>query len=590
MSTLSKQLLDDANRYLKISQGDFDSGSSSFQKTVNEVYRKVIDCMNQASENYYQGKESGISDEEYDKLMDILRRFESLNVVLLNPDSPTLKVGSEPTSFKIKHIVPMLSLRDVFNIQDLHDWVSSKSTTWCVEPKIDGLSVEFVYDNGSFRGAYTRGNGYEGEDVTAVVSKMPCVPKEIDWSGLLVVRGEVYMTKESFEAYNREVGKAANARNLSVGLLKRKHDCDTGGKYLDAFIFNLQKIQLSDDADYCFFNLSSHIEQLRFLSTLGFPVVESYFCNEDWNLIAKAVEHISQARSSLPYNIDGAVIKSDDIGYRNQFGDDGTVPRWAVAYKYPAVQQETRVLDITYQLGKTGKLTPVAILEPIEVDGSVISRCTLHNKNRMKDLDIRIGDMVKLHKSGDVIPKITEARHTADSQEFSYPTTCPVCGAELDDEYCRNELCPNKTQSKLYNWVSKGGLDAPGVSGSLVSALIERNMISTPADFYKLKPADLYKLPKMGSTKVTKTLKAIDETRKRSFARVIVGLCIDNVGGAAATKLADYARTWDNLMSLTEEKCIQLIGDCAGRKFYAAIQEAYYRDLVEELKPIFPFK
>lgn len=589
MKTALAQLIEDSQNYLDISKKDFDSQSESFQKKVGDVYLQIISSVNTASDAYYRGEDSGMSDETYDKLMDTLRTFEAKGILPINSDSPTQKVNGGTSDDKIRHVTPMLSLRDIFNMQSLREWVEPRSTSWCVEPKIDGLSVEFVYQDGKFKGAYTRGNGYEGEDVTPVVSKMECIPKNIEWRGLLAVRGEVYMTKRAFDAYNRDVCKAANPRNLSVGLIKRKNDSETGGRYLSAFIFNLQKIEASEYDSVLNFDLSRHIEQLNFLRRLGFPAIHSRWCS-DWDAVDTAVRNIEEVRPQLDYNIDGAVIKSDSMGYRQSVGDDGAVPRWAVAYKYPAVQQETRVLDITYQLGKTGKLTPVAILEPIEVDGSVISRCTLHNKNRMKDLDIRIGDMVKLHKSGDVIPKITEARHTADSQEFSYPETCPVCGAELDDEYCRNEFCPNKTQSKLYNWVSKGGLDAPGVSGSLVSALIERNMISTPADFYKLKPADLYKLPKMGSTKVTKTLRAIDETRKRPLARVIVGLCIDGVGGAAATKLADYARTWDNLMSLTQEKCVQLIGGCAGRKFYAAIQEKYYKDLISELKHIFPFK
>lgn len=566
-----------------------------------DCYHELITVMNQASEDYYSGKPSGILDSDFDRMMDLLRSFESKNIVIVHPNSPTLKVNSEKlTTPKVSHLAPMLSLRDLFSMEDLRDWVSSRKTQWCVEPKIDGLSVELVYDGGRLTGASTRGDGYSGEDVTQVVSRMRGVPKEIAWKGLLAVRGEIYMTKADFESYKQQFGKAANARNLSVGLLKRKSDFETGAKYLSVLIFNLQMYQSEDVLSVIelnlngqeIFDLSSHTEQLRFLSRLGFPVIPSRHCM-DWGFetdrVEEEVNRILDLRPILDYNIDGAVIKADSIEYRKSVGDDGAVPRWAVAYKYPAVEGQTQVRYIDFQLGKTGKITPVAILEPVEIDGSTISRCTLHNKNRMLDLDIRAGDEVKIHKSGDVIPKITEAIHTEESLPFFYPETCPVCGHTLDGEYCRNSSCPNKTQAKLYNWVDKGGLDAPGVSGSLVSALIERKMISTPADFYKLTPADLYKLPKMGPTKVTKTLRAIDETRKRPFARVIVGLCIDNVGGAAATKLATYAGNWDSLMSMTLWECRQVVGDSVGRSFYAAIQEPYYRNLVEELKSIFPF-
>ena len=221
------------------------------------------------------------------------------------------------------------------------------------------------------------------------------------------------------------------------------------------------------------------------------------------------------------------------------------------------------------------------------LDGSTISRCTLHNLNRMRELDIRVGDIVTLHKSGDIIPKITKSRHTAQSQEFHYAEECPVCKTKIEGEYCPNDTCPNITESKLYNWVDKGGLDAKGVAGSIVSELISRKMITTPADFYKLKPTDLYRLPKMGATKVTKTLKAIDETRTRPFSRVIVALCINQVGGSASDKLAVYAETWDRLLSLTLEECHRLVGNSVGTNFYNAMQKDYYKDLISELKTIF---
>ena len=388
------------------------------------------------------------------------------------------------------------------------------------------------------------------------------------------------MTDEAFDRYNKTEGPARNARNLAVGLLKRQDGGQAAGKYLSCFVFNLQ---------YGGPDGLTHMGTLDFMRQQGLPVIPSTYCNDLPQILA-AIDRIQDERSGLGYRIDGAVIKYNDSTLRGRVGDNGVTPNWAVAFKYPAVECETPLLDITYQLGKSGKLTPVAILQPVDLDGSTVSRCTLHNLNRMKELDIRVGDLVTLHKSGDVIPKITSARHTENSQEFSYPAVCPQCGAPLEGEFCVNEGCPNKTESKLYNWVDKGGLDAKGVAGSLVYALIERKMISTPADFYKLTPADLYKLPKMGPTKVTKTLKALDETRKRGFAQCIVALCIDTIGWSAAEKLTKVIKSWDALASLTESECKSIVGQAAGEKLWKALQTNYYKQLIEDLKPLFIFK
>lgn len=552
-----------------------------------EEYLDLIPKLNRASELYYNGEESSYSDEEYDRLIFQLREFEAANPNIVHSDSPTSKVNGGSTNDKIKHYRPLLSLLDIFDVEEISDWWKTRpGKTYVVEPKIDGLSIELVYDKGHLISASTRGNGFEGEDVLSACSKIKTIPQDVPYKNELVVRGEVYMSKSNFERYKQNEGDAKNPRNLAVGLLKRKDEGTGAGTYLDCWVFNLQNLLHGAlNADILF---DEHYYTLKWLAEQGFHVIPHTLCLDLPSILA-AVNDIQDKRPYMEFQIDGAVIKENNLELREMLGDNGVVPKWAVAFKYPAVQKETKVLDITYQLGKTGKLTPVAILEPIDIDGSTVSRCTLHNKKRMLELDIRVGDMVQLHKSGDIIPKITSSRHTSESQEFSYPTICPRCHKELDGEVCRNSSCPNKTEAKLYHWVSKGGLDAPGVSGSLVSALLEKGMISTPADFYKLKPADLYKLPKMGATKVTKTLKAIDETRKRPFARVIVGLCIDQVGWAAAEKLANYAKTWDRLMNMSEEECIVWIGDSVGRKFYAAIQEEYYQNLVEELKPIFKF-
>ena len=552
-----------------------------------EMYEKAVVELNKAAVRYYEGKETDYTDEEFDVLIAQMRKLEETGVVKINPDSPTRKVNGGTKRDKVKHYVPMLSLRDVFNEEELRAWVESKSCVWCVEPKIDGLSIEIVYEGGEFVRAVTRGDGYEGEDVSSNVKEIRTVPKTIDWQGLLVVRGEIHMSKPSFELYKREVGTAANARNLAVGLLRRKEDTSCS-KYLNIFIFNLQKISSTVDNQAIGYDLSKHSEQIGFLKSLGFRTVETSVC-KTWNDVWVMVESIRKQRALLTYGIDGAVIKAEDIGYRVQAGDNGAIPKWAVAYKYPAEQATTKVNNIIYQLGKTGRLTPVAILEPVKLDGSTISRCTLHNLNNMKKLDVRIGSLVKIHKSGDIIPKITESILTEDSRPFSFATECPVCGGKVEEEYCVNPNCPQKNEVKLHHWVSKQGVDVRGVSSSLVNDLIVKGLVKEIPDFYRLKPADLYKIPKMGASKVKKTLEAFDDSRRVPFEVVLCGLCITGLGIAAATKLATHCKCWESLLALKKHEMQGLIGNAVGEQVYEELHNEYYTDLVEKLKVLYPF-
>lgn len=552
-----------------------------------DSYELAVIELNRASALYYEGKETDYTDEEFDKLIYRMRWLEDNNSVTVNPDSPTQKVNGGTKNDKIKHYVPMLSLRDVFNEDDLKAWVETKSQVWCVEPKIDGLSIEFVYNNGQLIRAVTRGDGYEGEDVSLTSKEIRTIPKTIDWNGLLVVRGEVFMPKSSFELYKREVGPAANARNLAVGLMRRK-DNSAGGKYLNAFIFNLQKIQASGTMNDTGYDLSKHSEQIAFLKSLGFKTIDTMVC-KSWEEVWMMVESIQSQRDSLSYGIDGAVIKAEEIGYRVQAGDNGSVPKWAVAYKYPAKEATTTVKEIVYQLGKTGKLTPIAILNPVNVDGSTVSRCTLHNLNYMKKLDIRVGSKVKLHKSGDIIPKITKAILTSESQPFSYAEKCPVCGGEIKDEHCINPSCPQKLEVKIHHWVSKQGIDVKGVSSSLVDSLIEKGIVKEIPDFYKLKPADLYLLPKMGTTKIKKILESFKESLMCDFETVLCGLCITGLGSVAAKKIANVCSNWDSLLSLQKHELQGILGNSAGETVYEELQTSYYQDLIPKLKSLYPF-
>lgn len=565
---------------------DGDLNSVATIANLKLYYGQMCDVLNKASEAYYRGEESGLTDSEFDFCFELLKKTEATGKIFIRLDSPTQKVNGGTMQDKVKHVIPMLSLSDLFHRLDISDWYKTQAgNKFSVEPKIDGLSVELWYEQGQFRRAVTRGNGWQGEDVTVNASKIKTIPLTIPYQERLVVRGEVYMSKEAFAAYQKDEDPGAkNARNMAVGIFKRKDGGLASGKYLDCWVFNVQDYVPETEDRY-----ATHEEQLDDLARWGFHVIPHTMCTDLPQILA-AVDKLGVERDGLPFQIDGAVIKENNLMLRKRLGDNGTTPRWAVAYKYPPKEASTKIKDIVYQLGKTGKLTPVAILDPVEVDGSTVGRCTLHNRNRMLELDIRIGDIVTLHKAGDIIPKITTAVHTDESQPFSYPETCPVCGAKLDGERCVNDACPSKIESKLYLWADKGGLDFKGVSGGLVSQLIELGLVKTPADYYKLTPADLYKIPKMGTTRVKKILTAIAATKTKLFPEVLAAMGIEGLGWAAASKLTSHVHSWETLESLSPVECINYTGMSVGNNLYRALQTEYYKNLIQELKVIFPYQ
>lgn len=555
---------------------------------TREDYQAEVVRLNKAAELYYKGETTDFTDEEFDAHIDALRRYEEENNIN-NPDSPTQKVNEGSSEDKIDHYAPLLSLRDLFNKESLVSWISSKGTKqWCVEEKIDGLSIELVYDHGTLQRAVTRGNGYKGMDVTAVVREIPTLPTEIDYPNLLVWRCEVYMPTEQFEAYREEFGKGANARNLAVGLVKRLNDT-SGAKYLRYFVFNLQKIVWEPESEKQLtpFSMPTHAGQLAFAKHLGFTIVNSVKVDE--SRVWDAVEEINARRSSLPYNIDGAVIKADSMGFRAQAGDDGAVPRWAVAYKYPAKEAKTEVLGFEFNLGKTGKLTPVALLKPVKLEGSEITRATVHNKDRMLALDIRVGDIVTIFKAGDIIPAIKSAERTPNSKDFEYPTTCPRCGQPLSGERCVNMSCPQKVEIRLHYWVSKSGLDIKGLSSSTVQSLIDAKAVRSIADFYRLTPGRLKLVPRFGATKIKKTLDSIESSRGASFSQVLASLCIESLGYSSAYKLEAKYPTWDALLEASMQEFKSILGDVAGEKIYLALRTNYYQKTIAEIREIFPF-
>lgn len=550
-------------------------------------YDNQVKKLNQAAARYYRGEDSGMTDFEFDQAIEDLRKVEESGIINISKDSPTRRVnGGNLATDKIPHATPMLSLKDVFTFDDLKAWVASKPGSFTVEPKIDGLSVEFFYENYNFVRALTRGDGIQGEDVTGVARNISDLPIKISVKDL-VVRGEVYMTKEAFRVYTETVGKAANARNLAVGLLRRKDDL-SGGKFLSVFMFRIHRLIYRQSDQVTHGSLDTQWKQMKFLRSLGFNTVSCEECRT-WSDVENAINRIHKLRPDLICGIDGAVVKMNAIESQRNEGDNGHVPNWAVAYKYPPEEQSTKVIGITYQLGKTGKLTPVAELEPVKVAGSTVSRCTLHNRKRMEELDIRIGDRVFIHKAGDIIPAISRAEHTEDSQDFTYPTTCPVCGEPLDGERCVNKTCKNILEVKVQHWAGKGGVDIKGVASSVIQGLLDKGIIETVPDLYKLMPADLYRLPKMGPTKVRKIMSAIVESKNRTFSQVLCGLCIDGLGTAAATRLADDFKTWDALLEATENDLYQSIRNVAASNIYSELHSDFYQKIIERLRVIYAF-
>lgn len=555
-----------------------------------EQYSSRVKELNDAAKLYYQGKDSGMTDEEFDQAVEDLRKYEDITGIV-DPNSPTQKVNEGSEEDKIEHDAPMLSLRDIFNQGALEGWVISKPRQfWCVEEKIDGLSIELVYRGGKFLRAVTRGNGYKGVECSAVIKEIPGVPNDINYYSDLTVRVEVYMPFMQFEKYKVDTGTSPkNPRNLAVGLVKRINDT-SGAAYLSYWAFNIQKLESTNANDLKMlsrFTMSTHHGQLRFLKELGFFTVPSKVCDPDQ--VWEEIEEIRKRRPNLPYNIDGAVIKADDMGVRKSMGDDGAVPRWAVAYKYPPKEAKTELLSISYQLGKSGKLTPVANLAPVDLDGSTVSRATLHNKNRMEELDVRVGDLVTLYKAGDIIPAIKSAEHTASSKPFEYPTHCPVCGEPLDGETCVNVGCSQKDEARLQYWASRSGLDMRGISAATVQALIDAGKIHTVVDFYSLTPADLKLIPKFGAIKIKKTLSAIEASKESDFTQVLAALCIDGLGFSSAFKLTGNFPTWEALENATVEQFQALLGGSAGYKIYTTLHTEYYMNLIQKLKEIFPF-
>ncbi|NLC72702.1 MAG: NAD-dependent DNA ligase LigA [Ruminococcaceae bacterium] len=517
---------------------------------------------------YYDNDAPIISDYEYDAMLRRLEELENAHPELYSPDSPTQKVGgSVKNSFeKVSHEVPLESLVDVFSKEELSSSLIKMKKAlnddclFCVEPKVDGLSMSLKYINGVFIQAATRGDGQTGEDVTENVRTIKNVPKKLkNAPNELVIRGEVYMSKAVFLSLNEERQIAqeplfANPRNAAAGSMRQLNPEIAKSRSLDFIAFNIQKADVA--------TFASHFESVKFLSDLGFETVP---CDryKEVSECSLRIDEISDDREKFPFEIDGAVVKVDKLSQREYLGSTSKAPRWAVAYKYPPEVKESTVLDITVQVGRTGAVTPKAVLSPVRLSGTTVTNATLHNKDIVEKLDIRIGDTVKVRKAGEIIPEIVEvvlSKRPEGTLPFKMPEHCPECGSLLEEDFegvairCPGLECPAQVLRNIVHFASKDAMDIEGLGIGVARILISNGLISSPADIYYLDAEKIATLDGMGKKSAQNLISAISKSKSAGLARLITAFGIRQVGQKMSQVLAFEFGTLDNLNNATADE------------------------------------
>ena len=556
------------------------------------------------AQKYYDDDNPEISDYEYDMMMLELRTLEGQNPELITKDSLTQKVGGHVKEgfAKVEHEVPLQSLQDVFNFEEIEAFeervkkVASENgideVKYVVETKIDGLSSALEYKDGKLVRGATRGNGLVGEDVTENLKTIKTIPQELAEKINITVRGEVFISKKEFEKMNQEREENeeelfANARNAAAGSLRQLDSNITKKRPLDIYIFNVQKIEGKE--------FNSHFEELEYLEKLGFNVNPVRIPCSNIEEVKKAINKIGEDREKLTFGIDGAVVKVDNLKLRTILGTTSKVPKWAIAYKYPPEQKETILKDIEFQVGRTGVITPLAILEPIRVAGSLISKTTLHNEDFVKEKGLKIGDRVIIQKAGDVIPEIVRAvveKRDGTEKEFVMPTHCPVCGAETVREEgesavrCTGIECPAKLYRNLVHFVSREAMNIDGLGENIIGILLEKKMISNIADIYDLEFEDLTSLKKNGKKFAQNLIDSINISKQNDLYRLITALGIRHVGVKAAKVLAKTYENMDNLANASIEDLSQVdeVGPIVANSISEFFSQEQTKDLLKRLK------
>ncbi len=566
---------------------------------IKQRIEQLTDQLNQANYRYYVLDDPQMPDFEYDRLLRELEILERENPDLARADSPTKRVGGEALSKfqKVTHPVPLMSLQDVFSMEELHEFLQKiqeqyPGTEFTVEPKIDGLSVALEYENGLFVRGATRGDGTVGEDVTENLKTIRSIPMQLHNAPTrLIVRGEVYMPKKTFEALNARLeleGKPlfANPRNAVAGPLRQLDPKIAAQRGLDILVFN---IQLADGVSF-----RTHAETLSYLKDLRFKVIPWKTCTEIRD-IQEQVVAINENREQLPCDIDGAVIKVNDLSLRQMLGATAKFPRWAAAYKYPPEIKPTVVEDIVVQVGRTGVLTPKAVVRPVRLAGTTVTNATLHNQDFITERDIRIGDTVSIRKAGEIIPEILEVditKRPAGTSPYRLPSTCPICGAptQRDEDgaflRCTGVACPAQLSRNIAHFVSRDAMDIEGLGASIVDALIERNLLSSAADIYSLSLDDLKQLWQKGDVAAKKLLNAIEGSKQQDLSRLIYALGIRQVGAKTGKTLAKAFGSLDTLMQANVEELTQVedVGEITANSIAGWFRQPQSIQMIEKLR------
>ena len=564
-------------------------------KQAENRIKELSDILKYHNRKYYIEDAPEIEDFEYDAMLRELENLEAEYPEFLKEDSPTQNVGGAALRLftPVTHSVKMESLQDVFNFEELTSFgekIDTNRTAFSVEPKIDGLSVSLEYRDGLFFRGSTRGDGVTGEDVTANLMQIKSIPKAIRFEGELEVRGEVYMPRESFIKLRERqelLGEspAKNPRNAAAGSLRQKNPKITAERELDIFIFNIQRIVGKE--------FSSHIETLDFLRELGFNTLPSYKKCFSIGEVISEIEHIGNSRGNLSYDIDGAVIKSDNLAYREELGSTSKYPKWAVAFKYPPEETETVLKEIEINDGRTGALTPTAVFEPIMLAGTSVSRATLHNEDFIALKEIGIGDTIIVRKAGDIIPEVLSvSKHAENSQVFKMPDFCPSCNSPVFREEgeavirCTNADCPAQLLRHLIHFTSRDAMDIEGLGPAVLEQLVDADLVHNIVDLYCLDYEKVSSLERTGEKTVQNLKNAIEASKENDLSKLLFAFGIRHIGAKAAALMAENFLSIDAILSATKEdfEAIDGFGSILASSAAEFFSLEETKDMIERLK------
>ena len=572
--------------------GDIDKDNELEQAKIEIA--SLIEQINYHSELYYNQDAPEISDYDFDMLMKRLKALESKFPMLITRSSPTQRVGGTAKSSldKVEHTVPMQSLNDVFSYEEVEEFVNKiteeygQDIEFVVETKIDGLSVSLEYENGVLVKGSTRGNGLIGEEITKNLLMIDDIKERLTTNDTIEVRGEVYLSRERFEKLNEELEGQnkplmANARNAAAGTLRQLNPDIVKQRGLNILVFNVQKSERT---------FKKHSETIEYLKSIGVTTIAYSKVAVGIEQVLEYIGEIGKLRSTLPYDIDGAVVKINDLSLRETLGTTTKVPKWAVAYKYPPEEQETVVKEIALQVGRTGQVTPLAIVTPVRVAGSLISKCTLHNFDYIKQKDIRVSDTVKIRKAGDVIPEIDSVvinKRKGDAAEYVPPTVCPICGEELEKEQgqvalrCTNSECDALKYRSITHFASRDAMNIEGMGEAVVEQLIDEGLLNDVADIFYIKYDDIKDLDNFAERSAKNLLNAIKKSKTNSLDMLLFGLGIRHIGKKAAKTLAKNINSIHNLEHMLVEDLTSI--DDIGEKMAESIIEFFSKSKTLEI-------